>query len=67
MSIDDAIDAYAALARNVFSEKKWRFQDGTFKASRLEDAIVSIIRVWSNESDGDPRALKMSTEDGSKW
>ena len=44
-SIDEAIDAYATLARNAFWEKKWCFQDGTFKASQLEDAIVSIARV----------------------
>ena len=64
MSVDEAIDAYAALARSVFSEKKWFFQQGTFKASRLEDAIVSIVRVRSN---GDPRAVKMLNEGGPKW
>ncbi len=67
MSIDEAIDAYVTLARNVFSERKWFFQDGTFKASRLEEAIVSIIRVRSHEVDGDLRAVKMLNEDGPKW
>ena len=67
MSIDEAIDAYTTLTRNVFSEKKWFFQEGTFKASRLEDAIVSIVRVRSNETNGDPRAVKMLNEDGPKW
>jgi len=67
MSIDEAIDTYATLARSVFSEKKWFFQEGTFRASRLEDAIISIIRVRSNKADGDPRAVKMLNEDGPKW
>ena len=67
MSIDEAINAYAALARTVFSEKKWFFQEGTFKATRLEDAIVSIIRVGLSEADGDPRDVKMLNEDGPKW
>ena len=67
MSIDEAIDAYATLARSVFSEKKMFFQEGTFKASRLEDAIVSIVRESLNEADRDPRAVKMLNKDGPKW
>ena len=43
MSIDQAISAYADLASYVFSEKKWPHQEGTFKASRLEEAIAKII------------------------
>jgi len=67
MSIDEAIDAYATLARSVFSAKKFFFQEGTFKASRLEDAIISIVRRSSNEADEDPRTIKMLNEDGPKW
>ena len=67
MSIDEAINAYATLTRDVFSKKKKLFQEGTFKASRLEDAIVSIVRERLNEADGDPRAVKMLNEDGPKW
>jgi len=59
MSIDEAINAYATLARRVFSEKKMFFQQGTFKATRLEDAIVSIIREGPTEADEDPRDVKM--------
>ena len=65
MSIDDSINAYASLARNVFSERKMFFQEGTFKACRLEDAITSIVREKSNEAD--PRAVKMLNKDGPKW
>ena len=67
MPIDEAIDAYATLARSVFSEKKWFFQEGAFKATQLEDAIVSIIRVRLTEADEDPRDVKMLSEDGPKW
>jgi len=64
MSIDEAIDAYATLAKRVFSEKKWFFQEGTFRASLLEDVIVSIVRARSY---GDPRAVKMLNQDGPRW
>jgi len=67
MSIDEAINAYATLARRVFSEKKMLFQEGTFKASRLEDAIVSIIRERPNEADEDPREVKMLNKDVKRW
>jgi len=67
MSIDEAIDAYEKLARSVFSQKKWFFREGAFKACLLEDAIVSIVRARSNEADGDPRTVKMLNEDGPKW
>ena len=67
MSIDEAINAYATLASMVFSEKKWFFQEGTFKATQLEDAIVSIIRERSTEADEDPRDVKMLNEDGPRW
>ena len=67
MSIDEAINAYATLTKRVFSEKKMCFQQGTFKATRLEDAIVSIIRERPTEADEDPRDVQMLNEDGPKW
>lgn len=39
----EAIDKYRILAEKVFSEKKARGKDGTFKASNLEKAIKDVV------------------------
>ena len=44
MSAADAIRAYEALAGTVFSEKKSKGKDGTFKASKLEEAIKVVVK-----------------------
>jgi len=66
MSIDDAIRAYTILARDVFVEKKWCFQEGTFKASRLEDAVLTIIREADKEKE-DPNQILLLDDKGPKW
>jgi hypothetical protein len=43
LSVDDAIGHYSQFAKHVFSEKKWKGQDGTFKATKLENAIKKIV------------------------
>jgi hypothetical protein len=43
LSVDDAIGHYSQFAKHVFSEKKWKGQDGTFKATKLEEAIKTIV------------------------
>lgn len=43
MSVSDAIDQYRVLAKTVFSEKKAKGKDGTFKASKLEQAIKAVV------------------------
>jgi len=46
LSVRDAIDQYAKLAKVVFSDKKMSgniFQGGTFKASKLESEIKSVL------------------------
>ena len=67
MSIDAAIRAYIRLAEHVFSEKKWFFQEGTFKATRLEEAMVSIIQQEEQEEGGDPRLVPFFNKEGPKW
>jgi len=64
MSIDAAIKAYTQLVEHVFSEKKWFFQEGTFKATRLEEAMVSIIQ---QREGGDPRQVLFFNKEGPKW
>jgi patatin-like phospholipase/acyl hydrolase len=39
LSAENAKNAYLELAGYVFSNKKWFFQDGAFKSSRLQEAI----------------------------
>jgi hypothetical protein len=43
LSAATAIEKYEALAGNVFSEKKMRWKDGTFKATLLEKAIRDVV------------------------
>jgi hypothetical protein len=43
MSVDDAIQAYLRLSEGIFSEKKWWWKEGRFKASSLERAINVIV------------------------
>ena len=51
MSTDDALQEYTQLARFVFEEKKWKFQDGLFKATKLEEAIKKIVKKYGGGSD----------------
>ena len=44
MSAADAIRIYTDLACKVFSEKKSKGKDGTFKASKLEEAIKVVVK-----------------------
>jgi len=67
MSIEDAIKAYTDLAKRVFSEKKWPHQQGTFKASLLEDAILCIIELQLNVEKNEANGVPMLDEEGPKW
>jgi len=66
LSIDDAITHYITLANHVFSEQKWPFQNGKFKASRLEHAIVTIIQETLEISPDEARSVRMLDDAGSK-
>jgi hypothetical protein len=43
MSVPEAIEQYSVLAKTVFSDKKAKGKDGTFKASKLEQAIKDVV------------------------
>ncbi|KAJ7367478.1 hypothetical protein DFH08DRAFT_927989 [Mycena albidolilacea] len=47
MSVEDAVNAYGQLAKEVFSDVKPLGSDGRFKASKLEKAIKQIVRTRS--------------------
>ena len=67
MSVDDAIKAYARLAKDVFSEQKWFFKDGKFKASRLEGAISTVIQEALEIGEVESRSVRMLDEEAAKW
>jgi hypothetical protein len=50
MPVDLAIESYANLAKEVFSERKW-FGSGTFKATKLKDSLTRITRNTTGNPD----------------
>lgn len=54
-SVPEAIDKYRLLAEQVFSEKKYRGKDGTFKASNLERAIKETVEWKLGKGHADDR------------
>ena len=67
MSVDEAIHAYAKFAKHVFSEQKLFFQDGKFKASRLEEAIMAIIQEALKISEVESRSVRVLDDEAAKW
>jgi hypothetical protein len=57
LTIDEAIDQYGQFARYVFSEKKWKGKDGTFKASKLEEIVKKIVKTYGVEGSVDERMM----------
>ncbi|KAF8532807.1 acyl transferase/acyl hydrolase/lysophospholipase, partial [Trichophaea hybrida] len=51
MSTEDALNEYTELAEYVFGERKLPFQDGLFKAARLEEAIKRIVAKYGGDDD----------------
>ncbi|QRV73549.1 patatin-like phospholipase protein [Ceratobasidium sp. AG-Ba] len=43
MSVEDTIKAYVSLSRSIFSETKWPWKEGKFKASLLERAVKMTV------------------------
>ncbi|KAJ7827110.1 hypothetical protein B0H14DRAFT_3144690 [Mycena olivaceomarginata] len=55
MSVEDAINVYGELSKEVFSDVKPPGSDGRFKASKLEKAIRQIVRVKSASQNPEER------------
>jgi len=51
MDIDTAITHYNNIAKYVFSDLKQWGGDGRFKASKLEEAIKSMVRDITGDSE----------------
>lgn len=58
LPVDEAIRAYGRFASEVFSDKKNLWEDGSFRASKLEESFKAIIQESGNNPDArmfDPR------------
>ena len=51
MDVDAAINSYSNLAQQVFSDPKRWPADGRFKATKLEEAIKSVVRDVTGNPD----------------
>ena len=51
MDVDTAINCYNNLAQQVFSDPKQWPGDGRFKATKLEEAIKSVVSVATGNPD----------------
>jgi hypothetical protein len=57
LTVDQAIDQYNQFAAHVFSNKKRKGKDGTFKASKLEEAIKKVVESYGVEHSPDERMM----------
>jgi hypothetical protein len=62
MSTEDAINEYVDLAEYIFGERKWYFQDGMFKATRLKTAIQRIVQKYGEPHDPEEDILDTRTQ-----
>jgi hypothetical protein len=46
-SVEDSKKAYGQLTKEVFSDIKFHWSDGKFKALKLEKAIKQIVKTYS--------------------
>jgi len=51
MDVDAAIKHYNELTKNVFSDPKRWAGDGRFKAGKLEEAIKSVVKEITGDSE----------------
>ncbi len=55
MSVDEAIEVYPKISKEVISQPKWTTGEGRFSATKLEQAIKEIIQIKL----GDANAMLM--------
>jgi len=59
MTTKEALEQYNTIAGRIFcaANKKWAVQDGTFKATTLEQEIKKIVAAKVDGGDGDESML----------
>jgi hypothetical protein len=63
MTCKEAITAYQSVARNTFSARKFGWQNGAFKASKLENAIRAAAK---EKCKNDPEAPMLDEQEMGK-
>lgn len=58
MSVDQAIDEYRDLSKEVFGKKKPFFSNGSFKATNLQNAIQSVVQRYDTKGDSNAKLLQ---------
>ncbi|KAI5776949.1 acyl transferase/acyl hydrolase/lysophospholipase [Geopyxis carbonaria] len=66
MTIPEAIKQYSDLAERVFSQQKWLWQDGKFKATALQEAIKEVVRNYGVLEDPEETMLDDRSIEGCK-
>jgi len=61
MDIGTAIKHYDTMVKHVFSHPKGRPGDGKFKATKLEEAIKSIVKEVTGDSESPLLEQNLST------
>ena len=64
MSVDQAIEEYRVLSKEVFGEKKPFYSDGQLKATNLERAIQSVVQRYEGQADPNAKLMQHDTENG---
>jgi len=65
MSVDDAIKAYASLAKRVF--RRLFRPDANFRATQLEEAVIAIIQESLKIGETEARSIRLVDEERPKW
>ncbi len=67
MSVDEAIKAFASLAKGVFSERRFFHQEENSRAMQLEEAVIRIVQNSLRIGEAEARSIKLLDEGGPKW
>ena len=63
MTTKEAITHYQNLCRHTYHERKWNWQNGAFKATKLEEAIRTAAKEKCNN---DPEAQMLDEQEMGK-
>lgn len=64
ISVDQAIEEYRDLSKEIFGDKKMFFSDGIFKATNLQKAIQSVVQRYDPQGDPNAKLLQPDLENG---
>lgn len=62
LTVDQALDEYGKIGKEVFEDRKSKGRDGTFKATALEKSIKSVVRRYGNATSDASEDLKLADD-----